>query len=219
MATVDSPVTLVLCTPSGEVLGALDPVPVTGLWWQDVGRIVSAAREAHGVDVTVLRLLDAPAGPRRGGAVTYLAEVARRPDAALHPWRPADGVGDPAAEEPLRMPWARPGGPAAEVAWADGALTSIGRPRTGPAVQVRAWTLSTLWRLPTGPGPVWLKAVPPFFAHEGSVLERLGPDAPRSVPDVLAADGHRTLLEHLPGEDQFGATGQTLLDMVTLLVG
>lgn len=216
---MDSPVTLVLCTPSGEVLGALDPVPVPDLWWQDVGRIVAAAREAHGIHVTVLRLLGAPTGPRRGGDVTYLAEVDDRPRVALRPWVPVDGVGDPAGDDPHRMPWARPGGPAAELAWANAALEAIGRPRTGAAEQVRAWNLSTLWRLPTAPGVVWLKAVPPFFAHEGAMLGRLRRDAPRSVPDLVAADGYRMLLEHLPGEDQFDATGQTLLDMVTLLVG
>ena len=76
-------------------------------------------------------------------------------------------------DEPLRASWARPGGPAEDLAWADAALELAQTPRVAPAVQVRSWNLSSLWRLPTNRRCTWLKAVPPFFAHEGAVLEAL----------------------------------------------
>jgi Ser/Thr protein kinase RdoA (MazF antagonist) len=50
---------------------------------------------------------------------------------------------------------------------------------------------------------VWLKAVPPFFAHEGAVLEWL--QDTNSVPTVVARDGHRLLMAELPGVDGYEA--------------
>src|SRR3954454_20500093 len=50
-------VTLVLCTRDGRVLGALPAFNVDTPWWQEVGDLVDAARELHGLEVTVLRLI------------------------------------------------------------------------------------------------------------------------------------------------------------------
>ena len=134
-----------------------------------------------------------------GGPVTYLAEVADDVDAPVRPWdRPRD------ADHPLRASWARPGGPADDLAWADAALDLAGMPRAGPGVQVRSWNLSSLWRLPTARGTAWLKVVPPFFAHEGALLTALDSDR---VPEVLATDGARTLLAEVPGDDLYGVGG------------
>ena len=199
--------TLVLCLPDGTLLGALPPLHVQFPYWQAAGPLVEAARTAHGLDVTVLRLLDAEREDGCGGRVTYLAEVAAPVDGLL-PWA------EPLDESPLRLPYARPGGPAADLAWADAALRGLGRPRTGPAEQVRTWNLSSLWRLPTARGAVWLKVVPPFFAHEGRVIERLGPAV---APPLLATEGPRVLLDEVPGEDLYEATGPVLLEMVSLL--
>jgi Ser/Thr protein kinase RdoA (MazF antagonist) len=80
---------------------------------------------------------------------------------------------------------------------------------------MRTWNLSSLWRLPTATGAAWLKAVPPFFAHEGAVLAAL---APRAVPPLQAADGARALLAEVPGEDQYEAAGADLPPMVEMLV-
>lgn len=205
-------VTLVLCRRDGAVVGALPPFEVTVPWWQEAGPVVEAAQAAHGVAVTVLRLLAGSSEPGwAGGSVTYLAEVGDGPLPATRPWD-----GDPNDDEPLRLPWARPGGPAADVAWADAALADRGAQRVGPARQVRSWNLSSLWRLPTRDGAAWLKVVPPFFAHEGAVLSCLDPEV---VPPVLATDGARVLLGEVDGEDQYGATGPALLRMVDLLVG
>jgi hypothetical protein len=204
-------VTLVLCRGDGTVLGALDPFEVEVPWWQEVGAVVDAARQVHGVDVVVLRLL---AGEEHrlgaGGPVAYLAEVGEDVEVALRPW---DHERDP--DEPLRASWARPGGPAADLAWADAALEQAGMRRTAPGVQVRSWNLSSLWRLPTASSTAWLKVVPPFFAHEGAVLTALASDR---VPQVLATEGARTLLAEIPGEDLYGVGGALVPSMIDLLV-
>jgi hypothetical protein len=207
-------VTLVLVNRDGDVLGQLPPFPVETPWWQDAGSVVSAVRDRFGLDVTVLRLLETelPAAP--GGAVTYLAEadhaaVQARAEAALRPW-----VGT-LTDDPLRLPYARPGGPAADLAWADSVLAGRGNPRIGPAEQVRTWNLSSLWRLSTARGGAWLKVVPPFFGHEGRLLEQLAGEA---VPRLLGSDGERMLLAEVPGEDRYDAEGTELSEMVDILV-
>ncbi|MBX9245434.1 aminoglycoside phosphotransferase family protein [Actinotalea ferrariae] len=206
-------VTLVLCRPDGVVLGALPPFPVAVPWWNEAASVVDGARAHHGVDVTVLRLIAGGSPDAVGGPVTYLAEVrdaeGRDPHPRLTAWT------TPLDPHPLRLPYAAPGGPSADLAWADAALADLGRPRTGPPRQVRTWNLSSLWRLPTAEGAAWLKVVPPFFAHEGAVLARLDPAV---VPPLLATSGPRVLLDEVAGEDLYGATGPVLLRMVSLLV-
>jgi hypothetical protein len=162
----------------------------------------------------VLRLLATRDPFGEGGPVTYLAEVAGPVPAAL-PW---DGP-DPLADQPLRLPYARPGGPDADLAWADQVLAGRGSGRTGPAEQQRTWNLSSVWRLPTADGPVWLKVVPPFFGHEGPMLERLNADHPGLVPPLLATDHRRVLLTNVPGGDNYHAGLPILLELVRTLVG
>jgi hypothetical protein len=200
-------VRLVLVMPDSEVVGSLSPFPVESPWWQDAEAVVTAARKHHHVDVTILRLLKAVLSVPPGGAVTYLAEVAQ--------WVPAESWNGEQDDHPLRMAWARPGGPAADVAWADSRLAERGLRRIGPAQQVRSWNLSSLWRLPVEGQTAWLKVVPPFFMHEGPMLERLqgGP-----VPTLIAHDGPRLLLAEIPGDDLYNAPVLRLLEMVTLLV-
>ena len=132
------------------------------------------------------------------------------PPAAAEPWP------HPLDDHPLRLPYARPGGPAADLRWATDALSPQGITLTAPPQQIRTWHLSSIWRLPTSVGPVWLKHVPPFFAHEGAIIEALG-DAP--VPRLLARDSARILIADIPGEDARGASLDRRRDMVTLLVG
>ena len=77
---------------------------------------------------------------------------------------------------------------------------------TGPAVQRKTWNLAALFRLPTGAGPVWLKATPPFAADEASVIAAFAAVAPGLVPPVVGAGPGRVLLEHVPGEDCWEAS-------------
>jgi hypothetical protein len=200
-------VTLVLVTPDGLLVGSLPPFAVDVPWWQEAGPVVRGAREHHGVDVTVLRLLDTERPTPHGGRVTYLAEIAE-PVAAV-PW------GGSLDDHPLRAPWARPGGPGADLAWADEMLAERGLRRSDRPEQVRSWNLSSLWRLPIGGGAAWLKAVPPFFAHEGPMLARL---AGSSVPELLAQHEGRILMPEIPGADLYDAGLPRLLEMVSVLV-
>ncbi|HEY5030938.1 MAG TPA: aminoglycoside phosphotransferase family protein [Actinomycetes bacterium] len=212
-------VTLVLCTRAASghetVLGALPAFDVDVPYWPETRSVVDGARLGHGVDVTVLRVLPAPPGTDpMGGAVAYLAEVSRPPDVPLAPW-----PGDALAPDLLRQTWAAPGGPDADLAWADAVLAERGTPRAGRPEQVKSWNLSSVHRLPLPDGAAWLKVVPSFFAHEGAVLARLARLGAVGVPGLLAHDGPRVLLDESPGADCYDATGPRLLDMVELLVG
>jgi hypothetical protein len=201
---------LVLVRPSGELLGVLPAFDVPIPWWQQAEPVVRGARSAFGIDVTVLRLLEADVPVPHGGTVTYLAETLDPPPATLRPWT---GV---LSDHPLRLPWARPGGPDADLAWADARLRDAGLERAGPAEQVRSWNLSSLWRLPLREQTAWLKHVPPFMAHEGAILTRLAGGA---VPRLLAHESGRILMPEIPGEDLYDAELPALEQMVDLLVG
>ncbi|MFC7533679.1 phosphotransferase [Actinoplanes sp. GCM10030250] len=192
-------VSLVLVDPAGVLLGALPPFPVTTPWWQEVSEFTAGA----GAGVTVLRILHADRPRPPGGHVTYLAETAQRPDGLI----PA---GADLAPHPRRAPYAEVGGPTASLAWAAGAMDRIGITGT-VARQQRTWNLSAIWRLDTHDGTTaaWLKQVPAFFRHEPAVLRLVDAVVPGLVPYVLAAgDDGRTLLAHVPGEDQYGAGPQ-----------
>lgn len=206
-------VTLVLVRSDGGVVGALPSFTVSTPWWPEAAGIVETCRVIHGIDITILRLLDAQAAHPyggMGGRVTYVAEFDGLPPRATTPWTA------PLPDDPLRARWARPGGPAGDVAWADGQLIAAGRPRLRPAVQVKTWNLSSIWRLPTAEGDVWLKAVPPFFAHEGAVIHALA--APTLPPLIAFDDLGRTLLEDVRGVDQYQAPSERHAVMVDALV-
>ena len=179
-------VRLVLCTGDGEVLGALPTFEAPTPWWPDVEPFEG---------VVVLRLLDVD-----GDVVTYLAE----PDGPVPALEPVDVVLD---DDPLRAPWARPGGPAAILAWADGVVE-----RVGPARQVKTWNLSSVWALPTAEGTVWCKSVPPFLAHEAAVIRLVHPEL------VLGSVPGTVLLADVPGDDQWDAPPGRLVRMVDDLV-
>jgi hypothetical protein len=205
-------VTLVLVSPGGEVLGRLPPFTAATPWWQDAGPVVADARERFGLDVTVLRLLDTELPAAHGGAVTYLAEVDPAAVAGVTGLDTWDGR---LTEDPKRVPYAQPGGPAADLAWADGVMAGLGRPRMGRADQIRTWNLSSVWRLPLSSGEAWLKVVPFFFEHEGAVIDHLHGEA---VPDLLARDGGRMVLAGIAGEDRYDAEGPELHEMIDTLV-
>ena len=152
-----------------------------------------------------------PASPTPGSlAAVVRAAVPLRPV-------PVELVPD-LADHPLRLPYARPGGPGVSLAWADAALAARGTPRTGAPRQERTWNLSGIWALPTAGGPVWLKDVPPFFAHEGAVLD-LVTQVSDAVPPLLAHEPGRVLLGDVPGQDLFRAPSGVLARMVPVLVG
>jgi hypothetical protein len=183
--------TVVLVSPGGENLGALPPIELALPWWQESADLVAAIKERDGLDVVVLRLLDAGLAHPPGGAVTYLAQTDARP-AGLRPARLDLDL------QPLRLPYAEVNGPHRTLAWA--------REHLGPLSameQKRTWNLSTIWRLQANGETVWLKEVPPFFAHEPAVIAWASAFA--AVPSLVAFGEGRMLLRDIPGDDLYSA--------------
>jgi hypothetical protein len=208
-------VTIVVCDDSGSLLGSVGPFDVATPWWQDLEPI-----PCRFPMLTVLRLLHGTPGDGGavGGQVTYLAESGRGLT-GLSARLPVDPAA--LADHPHRMPWARPGGPAADLDWAVHAASAAGLEAAGPPVQHRSWNLSCIWSLPVRDSPgsrgrLWLKCVPGFFAHEAGVLRRLSAEA---VPRLVAAQDHRLLLGDLPGRDGFDATPDEAKQVIEALVG
>ena len=201
-----------MVTGAGEVRGEIGPFPVELPWWQEAGPIADLLPGS-----VVLRLIEAD--PARsdgmGGAVTYVVEYdGLLPEAVeLRSW---NGDRDLLAHHPLRLPWARPGGPAADLRWVASQVSVAGSAR---ARQERTWNLSAIWSVPAvvdgRPTTVWLKCLPPFFAHEPAVLEIMG-DLP--VPRVLAHDRHRMLLAEMAGRDGYEPTKTEERAMIESLV-
>jgi hypothetical protein len=199
---------IVLVTADGKVIGAMPAVPVATPWWQDGEPVLNAVRKHYGIEIILLRLLDTELPEPAGGRVTYLAE-AREPVDAL-PWH---GVLD---DHPLRLPYARPGGPKAELDWALSELSRLGITVSGKPQQVRNWNLSSVWRISADGQTVWLKSVPPFFAHEGKMIAAM---EGKQTPRLLASQGGKSLLADIPGVDLHEPTPRQRLEMVSILVG
>jgi hypothetical protein len=206
-------VTLVFCTAKGELIGSAPPFSVENAWWRDVEDVVAGAREVLGVEVRILRILEVPrnADLPGGGRVSYLAEVDDPPlHLQLGPW-----PDDPLLPHRNRLSYAEPGGHQLDLDWATATLAERGIAVTGAPVQVRTWNLSSIWRLTSSAGLVWLKVTPPFCASEATVMPLL---APSVVPAVLGAAPHRVLLADVPGQDQYGARGEVLHIMARMLI-
>ena len=92
-----------------------------------------------------------------------------------------------------RAPWAREGWLAEATAWIETSLSALGRPPIGRVEQIRTWCLSSLLRVETADGGVFLKATAasPLFADEGSVMRGLAKLFPENVPPPLAVDSVR----------------------------
>ena len=202
----------------GDLLGCLPPIELPVPWWPETADLLAALRASFGLNALVLRLLTTSTPRLEPGAdVTYAVELVGQLPHRL-PLEPYDGtaLGDDA--DPLRMPWARLGGVAADIAWADRQLGHLGCMRTGPVEQLKSWNLSLLLRMPTTEGTVWLKHVPPFMRHEAAVM-RLVRQAGASVPEVLAADLlGRALLKEAPGEDAYDPDEPLAIQMVESFV-
>lgn len=207
-----------LVTWGEEYLGAIGPFAVDIPWWAEVEPVVAHLREALGVPVLVLRLLQVDGGEGgRDGHVTYHVAALDRPASGLMAERPVDHALLTGPAE-LRSPWARLEGVRDLLAWASDTLEAVGRRMMGPAVQYKTWNLAALFRLPTGKGPVWLKATPRFAADEADVIAALAHVDPTVVPPVIGAGARRVLLGHLPGEDCWDASEPVIISAVSRLV-
>ena len=102
---------------------------------------------------------------------------------------------------PRRQPWFAAPWRAEADAWVDTALARQGRPRTGPSVPVKVWSLAAVLRIPTESGPVFLKASCDHFRAEPRITALLGRLVPGRVPGVLDHEPDRgwQLMEPLDG--------------------
>ena len=80
---------------------------------------------------------------------------------------------------------------------------------------MRTWNLSSIWSIPTAAGTAWLKSVPPFFAHEGRIIDWLADPA---LPPLLGFEDGRVLMAEIEGDDQYEAALPTLVQAVDTLV-
>ncbi|MFC4108443.1 phosphotransferase family protein [Micromonospora zhanjiangensis] len=192
----------------GTPVGRLPPFTVREPWWQDVTEVVGRARQRFGLEITVLRLLRASRPIPPGGSVTYLAEIS------------GGGVDGSAQarspDEPRRLAYARPGGPAATARWARAALDRRGiellRQR-----QFRTWNLSAIWQLTTSVGELWLKEVPPILSFESTLVVRLGAELDGPVPTAVHGCGTRFILRHVDGFDCYGASAARRVEIASTI--
>jgi Phosphotransferase enzyme family len=101
--------------------------------------------------------------------------------------------------------------------WAGAELSRLGRPVTGEPLSLRQRQWSIVAQLPTGAGPVWVKANAAGFAAEAALLELLAEQAPGAAlvplgidPDrgrMITADGGPTLLARMPDGELGAAAG------------
>jgi hypothetical protein len=117
---------------------------------------------------------------------------------------------------PLRNAYAEPGGPRADLDWAESVLAHHGLALAAPPVQIKTWNLSSLWRLPLTDGIAWLKAVPGFCAHEGALIRALAPGG--HVPQLLGWERGRCVMRDVPGVDLWEPTLDERIAMIDVLV-
>lgn len=165
--------------------------------------VLEAARGA-GLPATLRRRLHFHAkgevgGVRRAESVWHL-EAAACGDARLD-WQPRGELpprqrawAEAARSAPGNVPWMHAGWHAAALAWLDAELAAQGWERRGPPTVLKHWQISTLWRVETTGGRVYLKGVPGFFRREVEVTPLLARELPGAAPPVLAADTRRGLL-------------------------
>lgn len=92
----------------------------------------------------------------------------------------------------------------------DDVMEATDRRRTGAAVRIKYWSVSTVLRVPTDRGPVWFKAVPPVFAHEGRITDWLGRLLPGLVPEVIGFGEGWLLTAEMPEEPRSQPKGHPL---------
>lgn len=193
---------VVVAHPDGERVaaqaGALPHFVTDGLTYFGAG--VSAEAHTHlGLHAALLRRLhfrkvsDTPELRVREVAWQLdLLEESRGLDwvrpATLPPDQRAWAESALAPPPPNRPAWQRPGWWAGTLAWLDAELARLNRPRSGEPEVLKNLQISCLAQVPTADGPLYFKAVPPFFAREVPVTAWLADHAPGGAPPVLARD-------------------------------
>lgn len=188
----------------------------TGWHWAKVDWLNAQTYERYGLRATVLRFVSSnvaeetrtgtrvcvmethlPVSPPEGTRWASAEDFTRQPiqDAAqrthVDRWL-AEAAGAPVS--PLRTPWARPGWFDDAAAWLERTVAVRGLVPTGPVEQVRAWTISTILKVPTRRGDVYFKASGATFPHEAAITAMLASRWPEQTVPVLEADPDRSWL-------------------------
>lgn len=212
MSAGPGPVRCALGAPGGVWVRAggaprLPAVAARDRFHAETGWLAEALLGAHGVDATVLRRLEPPAGaaplallepigtPPEGWRCVPVGALAE-PDWVREAL--AEALGEPPPGRPAHQ---RPGWRDAARAWAAAELARLGR-RLVALEPLRSWSVSSLWRAHAEGGDAFLKGVPAIFAREPAFTRWLGARFPGAVPATLAGDpaGGRLLLDAVPGE-------------------
>jgi hypothetical protein len=118
----------------------------------------------------------------------------------------------------LRTQWYRAGWLDTAIAWITEQLMALGRPLTGPVVQVKHWSISCVLRAPTLAGDVYFKAAAPLplFVNEPVVTAWLARRYPAHIVAPLAIDAERRWML-LPDFGQVIGRNGPLADRLTML--
>jgi Ser/Thr protein kinase RdoA (MazF antagonist) len=201
---------LVVSSPDGARL----PAAATG---SGAAAVVEALRDSFALDTPYLRRVDV----LRDGEQRPVA-VLHELDAPRAEWEPPAGTawlpfgdadprtlapvelsasigrwigeqrGDPIPE--ARAAWARPGWLARATEWMlESAIANDLEPLGRPEL-VAQWSLSSVLKLETDAGHVYLKAIFPLFGHEPVLTQALAARHPELVPEVLAIEARRWIL-------------------------
>ncbi|MEM7131621.1 MAG: aminoglycoside phosphotransferase family protein [Chloroflexota bacterium] len=107
-----------------------------------------------------------------------------------------------AKAEPL-VPWWGIGWFAEVTSWMTEQLRGMGISITAPVEQVRIWHGSTILRVTTDAGDVYLKAVAHTFAQEAELMQMIARWQPERIPNILAVEPERhwILMQDIGGRD------------------
>jgi len=202
------PALLVADSNGGAALPAVEDTH--GWHWAKVDWLNALVRERFGLRTTVLRCVvsqidkasrmetriivmenhssaAAPAGMRWVGRDDLAREPLAQRDqqAQVETWLAEAEGGSVSA---LRAPWARPGWFAEAAGWMERTAAAKGFRPTGPVEQVRAWTISTILKVPTTSGDLYFKASAGSFSAEALVTSVLAARWPLQLPWIVAAD-------------------------------
>jgi hypothetical protein len=195
---------------------ALPRVKTRGHWHAEISPVISAAETALNLTINAVRCLRLD----RAADVTHslwLMEGYNQDwkNGSLERWIDIDELTRIAPAEAQELsqallddtvlenaPWLYPGFAGEMTQWVL-EQPRLGRLRGAP-VQVRHWSIASIWQFPAEYADLWFKAVLPMFAYEGTLIQLIAPSMPQHLPRVIAVDRARgwTLMEALPANPQ-----------------
>ncbi|HEU5316635.1 MAG TPA: aminoglycoside phosphotransferase family protein [Chloroflexota bacterium] len=210
----------------------------------DVGRIAVQARDVLGFDVVLLQYVEPtedeaarersgtwimePRGVERPAATSAGARWVTAADLDMLPaangdalrlarQRLAELTSD---QSPLgRCAWCAPRWLAEAEAWIARQLDAIGRPATGPTVQFRSNSISSVLRAPTARGDVYFKAASHHFRTEARITTGLATRFGEHLPTLLAVNVERSWLLMEDFGPRLRESGQEVWETALRLMG